>query len=115
MNYGRFIVFISFLALSACTKNNTGNSSPKSNADFSFNFNGSATGDSVITVGTYDQILLDNQSSNASGYHWDFGNDSTSPVQSPVLWYANPGTYSITLTVADQNGHQSEKTKRSKC
>jgi PKD repeat protein len=109
MNYGRFIVFISFLVVSACTKNNAGNSTPKSSADFSFD--GSPSSDTVITVGTYDQILLDNQSSNASGYHWDFGNDSTSPVQNPVLWYANPGTYSITLTASDQNGHQSEKTK----
>jgi PKD repeat protein len=109
MDYKLVFIFISFLELSSCAKNNVGSSTANSNADFSFG--GSSNADSVLTVGTYDQILLVNQSANANLYSWNLGNDSISHSESPVVWYTNPGTYPITLTAANSNGNKSEKTK----
>lgn len=45
-----------------------------------------------------------NQSSISSGaitnYNWNFGNSLLSNLQNPYLVYANPGTYSVSLTVS---------------
>lgn len=40
-------------------------------------------------------------SSNASSWHWDFGDGNSSSVQNPQHAYASAGTYSVTLTVSD--------------
>ncbi|MCX6663218.1 MAG: PKD domain-containing protein [Euryarchaeota archaeon] len=36
-------------------------------------------------------------------YHWDFGDGTTSIEQNPMHTYIQPGTYTITLTVLDNN------------
>ena len=35
---------------------------------------------------------------------WHFGDGSSSPLQSPVYTYLNPGVYTVMLTVSDENG-----------
>ncbi|MFT4770804.1 MAG: PKD repeat protein [Cryomorphaceae bacterium] len=51
-----------------------------------------------------DQCLLfDNTSVNASQYLWDFGDGNTSPAFEPCHEYANPGSYTVTLTATNQN------------
>ncbi len=35
----------------------------------------------------------------AAGYHWDFGDGSTSDEMSPLHFYTMPGSYTVTLTV----------------
>ena len=44
-------------------------------------------------------INLLNQSTEASGYQWDFGDGQTSTLENPIHTYAEPGTYTIELTV----------------
>lgn len=39
-----------------------------------------------------------------SAHHWDFGDGATSSAQNPSHVYATPGTYRVTLRVADNGG-----------
>ncbi|MFT6998086.1 MAG: PKD repeat protein [Cryomorphaceae bacterium] len=51
-----------------------------------------------------DQCLqFTNTSVNASQYLWDFGDGNTSPAFEPCYTYANPGSYTVTLTATNQN------------
>ncbi len=43
-------------------------------------------------------IVLDNTSTDAASYSWNFGDGTTSTIMSPVKQYTSPGQYSITLT-----------------
>ena len=63
-----------------------------------------------------DQTILFNASgsygldgANAS-YVWDFGDGSYGTGMNPSHVYANPGTYTVSLTVTDSNGHTQTKT-----
>ena len=47
---------------------------------------------------TYN-VSINNQSVNAFGYAWDFGDSATSTQTNPVHAYAQPGNYTITLIV----------------
>ena len=67
-----------------------------------------------LTMGTYDQYLLNDTSANAVSWHWDFGNDSTSDVRTPVLWYPRSGIYTLMLTVKNKAGVTSTTTRRVK-
>lgn len=57
--------------------------------------------DSCLTVSFSDE------SSDADGsivsYHWDFGDGDTSAVQHPVHTYSGSGTYTVQLTVTDDD------------
>lgn len=68
----------------------------------------------VITIGTYDQYQLINNSSNANLYSWNFGNDSTSNNETPILSYPKSGNYLLTLTVQNAIGQKSTVTKNVK-
>src|SRR5205085_1138169 len=65
----------------------------------------------VITIGTYDQYRLINNSANSTSYFWNFGNDSTSKLENPVLWYPKSGTYTLTLTVQNEQGQKQSVSK----
>ena len=43
-----------------------------------------------------------------SGWTWTFGDQSTSNERNPVYNYAAAGSYSVTLTVADEEGEKSD-------
>lgn len=61
-------------------------------ADFTFNLGGYT-------------ISFNNQSKNASGYLWDFGDGNMSAEADPVHEYAKKGTYKIELTANSQCGN----------
>ena len=44
------------------------------------------------------KVILNNQSTNATSYAWNFGNGQTSTSQNPTITYATDGTYTISLT-----------------
>ncbi|MEM1219113.1 MAG: PKD domain-containing protein [Bacteroidota bacterium] len=56
-----------------------------------------------------EQIEFDNQSANADTYLWDFGDNNTSEQESLTYVYAEPGTYTVSLT-AFGNGEESVST-----
>ncbi|MBL8002947.1 MAG: PKD domain-containing protein [Flavobacteriales bacterium] len=43
-----------------------------------------------------------------TSWSWDFGDGQTSTDQNPVHTYANPGTYTVSLTVTNPNGSDTE-------
>ncbi|MCB0527128.1 MAG: PKD domain-containing protein, partial [Saprospiraceae bacterium] len=64
---------------------------PAPTAGFSSNVNGA--------VATFT-----NNSANATGYVWDFGDNSNSNLANPTHTYANDGTYTVTLTATGPCG-----------
>lgn len=46
-------------------------------------------------------IYFDNQSINATSYHWDFGDGTTSTLENPNHDYSDAGTYTVRLTAID--------------
>ncbi|WP_144393877.1 S8 family serine peptidase [Pleionea sediminis] len=50
------------------------------------------------------QDQSDDRDGNVVGWAWDFGDGNTSSDQNPVHDYANAGTYTVTLTVTDDDG-----------
>jgi len=43
-------------------------------------------------------------------YHWDFGDETTGSGKNPSHEYENPGTYTVILTITDNNGVEYSKT-----
>lgn len=41
---------------------------------------------------------------NPQNWQWDFGNGNSSTLQNPTATYLTPGTYTVTLTVSNNNG-----------
>jgi len=72
---------------------------PEANEAPSASFTSSTSGLSAI---------FSNHSSDADGsivaYNWDFGDGSTSTQANPSHYYSSEGTYSVTLTVTDDDG-----------
>ncbi len=54
--------------------------------------------------GTPGKVKLNNLSSGASGYSWDFGNGKTSNDTNPVASFTEDGTYTIRLISSNQFG-----------
>ncbi|MDO9257465.1 MAG: PKD domain-containing protein [Bacteroidales bacterium] len=79
--------------------------SPKPEVDFSFN-----TGCAADTV-HFNSSAFVNASSTAS-WEWQFGDNSTSVDADPSHIYTSPGTYSVSLTVTNQNGCTNVKTRQ---
>ena len=55
------------------------------------------------------KVYFTNQSTgNPTSYHWDFGDGNSSSQQSPTHVYQKSGTYSVTLTVANNSGNDTK-------
>ncbi|OPX73454.1 MAG: outer membrane biogenesis protein BamB [Methanoregulaceae archaeon PtaB.Bin108] len=48
--------------------------------------------------------FTDESTESITGWHWDFGDGSTSSVQNPVHTYPGPGKYTVNLTVMGPGG-----------
>ena len=61
-----------------------------------------ASGPYPLTV-----TFTDTSQGNITGWHWDFGDGSSSTLQNPVHTYPGPGTYAVNLTVTGPRGTRS--------
>ncbi|MGZ5304056.1 MAG: PKD domain-containing protein, partial [Bacteroidia bacterium] len=59
---------------------------------------------SAIDICITDSLQIIDSSQNATNYVWNFGDNSTSTVQYPRHKYKSAGTYTISLTVSNNNG-----------
>ena len=56
-------------------------------------------------------VQFTDRSQNATEWYWDFDDGNTSSAQNPVNIFSKAGKYSVNLTVTDENGTSSSKTK----
>ena len=61
-------------------------------------------GFSVFTTATPNEIDFFNTSVNAQSFFWNFGDGFTSTASDPTHFYANPGSYTVTLTASNSCG-----------
>lgn len=78
---------------------------PPVHADFSAD---KRDGDEPLTVTFSDKSAAPVQ---INSWHWDFGDGSTSDVQSPVHQFTHGGNFTVTLTVQDVDGYGATETK----
>ncbi len=57
-----------------------------------------------------NRVAFSTGASGGVSYHWDFGDGTSSPLESVTHQYAEPGTYQVTLTVTYADGDESSKT-----
>jgi PKD repeat protein len=79
--------------------------SPKPEVDFSFN-----TGCAADTVHFSSSAFVN--ASSTSSWVWQFGDNSTSVDPDPSHIYTTPGTYSVSLTITNENGCTNVKTRQ---
>ncbi len=60
---------------------------------------------------TTDVSFIDNSSSKPTSWLWDFGDGTTSPLQSPIHRFSEPGIYKVSLTVSDEISSSNTVTK----
>jgi PKD repeat protein len=106
MNNKLFLMATLVICMASCKKDNLTNAVTLPLPTASFSVVGD-TLNNVITMGTYDQYQLINNSTNADSYSWNFGNDSTSNRETPVLSYPKSGNYVVTLTAQNATGQKS--------
>ncbi|MFB7948541.1 collagenase [Kitasatospora phosalacinea] len=59
---------------------------------------------SGATVTLTDRSVVTNSPAQITGWHWTFGDGSSSDQRNPSHTYAKAGTYTVALTVTDANG-----------
>ena len=62
----------------------------------------------IVTVSCGGAVRFTDQSTQAFSWLWDFGDMTTSTLQNPVHNFNSPGTYTVTLTVTNPLGSDSE-------
>jgi PKD repeat protein len=88
--------------LSGCVEEEAANKPPT--AMFTYT---PTTGIYIDTTITFTDASTDEDGTIAS-WSWDFGDEGTSTEQNPTHAYAAVGTYTVTLTVTDDDGNASD-------
>lgn len=99
-----FISTISFLIVNGCKKEET--VIPIS----SFSFRGDTI--TTLKMATYDTCTLINSSKNADSVFWDLGDGRTSNDRQIILSYPKSGSYTIKLTVKNNEGQKAFYSKK---
>jgi PKD repeat protein len=100
-SFGTFAVKLLAINSTGCVDSITQNITVAEKPIASFNVSnsgGSCAGTTVFTMSNTSSRL------NVPNYFWQFGNGATAAVQNPSVTYANPGIYTIKLTVTNANG-----------
>lgn len=63
---------------------------------------------SPTTITAGDTVSFTNESTDATSWAWDFGDESTSTKENPVHVYADPGSYTVSLTATNDDGEDTE-------
>ncbi|MBS1490184.1 MAG: PKD domain-containing protein [Bacteroidetes bacterium] len=93
MKTNLFYITIIIFLLATLNQCSTNTIKPKPAALFSY------------TTGAGAQITFSNQSTNATGYKWNYGDGSPQDdIPSPTHTYLNDGSYTVTLTVTGDGG-----------
>lgn len=91
-------LFVLCIALVSCSKDEAVQSTSNAIAKFNVvNTNG--------VVNERSPLLLENNSTDAVSYLWDFGNGKISTEKTPSYTYPMCGNYHIKLTVTDSKGN----------
>jgi PKD repeat protein len=69
------------------------------------------TSDKPYGQAPVDIQFTDNSSGDITGWHWDFGDQTTSTDQNPVHSYSSPGYYTVTLEVRNGSLRDSKTVK----
>jgi PKD repeat protein len=69
------------------------------------------TGSPTIGPAPLNVTFTDASTGDPTSWAWDFGDGGTSTAQNPAHTYANPGTYTVTLTVTDVHGATNTRTR----
>lgn len=101
MMYNKIILFILFCTAISCKKDSPALSSPV--ATFTYSITNSGTLPTTVNFTSSSQ--------NAETYIWDFGDGSTSTLQSPQHTYSSINTFDVTLTVSNSSGSNSSTQK----
>jgi len=64
-----------------------------------------------VSAENWRQVIFTNFSSNATTFHWDFGDGNTSTLENPTHTFARADTFSVTLTATNPVGVTSTHTK----
>ena len=92
--------------ITSCSEEEVKIPTPSTQADFSFSFE---TSTDEETGEIHYDVSFENQSINAIGYFWDFGNGNTSTEENPVETYTEGGVYDVSLQVEpDQELHYND-------
>lgn len=66
-----------------------------------FSLSASFTSDYVYGSDVPIDVIFTNTSTNATTYHWNFGNGNLSSIENPTNTYTTNGTYSVSLTASN--------------
>jgi PKD repeat protein len=107
MTAGTYVVNLLVQNLNGCTDtvNRTVVVAPKPVVDFSFN-NGCAADTVHFISSTFVNVAT------TTTWLWEFGDNSISTDVDPNHIYITPGTYSVSLTITNQNGCTNVKTRQ---
>ncbi|WP_293015185.1 PKD domain-containing protein [Mongoliibacter sp.] len=101
-NFKKYLMFLlSFVFLAACVDDNNLDDAPPTSEDARFSFASSSESDNIINFTADNEFFL---------MQWDLGNGSTAEGRTAQGIYPNAGTYTVTLTIFNNNGSASFST-----
>lgn len=114
MNKAPTIVAIIFVSLSACgggSSDNNNSSSSLINQSPSAQFISTIADNTAPLTITFDASLSNDNDGTVTSYNWDFGDGNSSAGDTTTHSYSTTGTYSVVLTITDNDGANDTTTR----